>query len=1214
MNMSKLTVTYSFGRIPGLIMPTPLELAASHLEYVSVLVYQSPWEKKRLRWCVPSSPFRVPLNAKVVHTLMTGEGLQEEDSFGQTVAGEIQQMWNAVNANIQPSTNFSSATSVDLPPYFEQVTERQVFVSFLAAADRDTTPALWQLGFALAKVSKGKNKFVTENILVSRYLSEFPSVQQFMQASAIPEARKFAEQMMIETPGLETFGNPFLGEMTLRLHPSQCDTETAVRQDFTVPHLFNKSVSNLYKFPPKEDSYPPLIAFRAGLDGNLGLSPLAPVYQLQETDARKARLINEAVEPVLEIMVSSRGGSDKTFAHPEREIDDHMLMMFQNTLNNPVDGRSEAIALLTNLSQNDWNEIVHHTRQALYCPTSYYDRTPGYSSYSFFVNHALPFLCGNADRSVIIESGIAKKSQFGAENLLGDYPLSQIERVAFDWLPEAIARLPERARTQLMQTYREIFENKSFGSCIRFWADNEKNRVTESGRRMAFADESLSTWQTIMDLHPADAYEFMQLWQQVEWIYNAAYLAFKLKERDIPLAQIANNGLQFSAEKIYDQVLTLEAIQRNKENPRPVSLTLTPHEYFVFVGGNGTGKTVTNRTLGQIPINAGTQNPIFGARAVVPPDTISFVLADEGEHVRDDEGLSFFGKELQRMSLFFAQAEQDPDKPLFLNLDEIHQSTDTLEGTAIFGAYLRYLEEKSPNRPIYLTASSHSQYASELQEVLQQYGIKVKLATIDPETKEIIEGKGDSRGALLLIKEKKYGDDFCHLLERLNAGETALVAQDFQNLKLPESSKTTHTSWQKRTGEALGILRDGKMNSYIDNLLRVNKNYFAEIAFSATAEQAKTQRDFMQKVWRDQTYRETAERFLDRVGNLSTLAAYLTMEPHLEPDHREKAHQELLTELNTVRQDLNVLEAVVDQETNQTDNQSGLSLKTLYQLIEQIDKKRESMKEFARASILMRGICNISQAAPKNRFCLVEELEDDESYFLEAKGIWTTSLLNDKKPEEIVTNDLEFMEDEDICGVVGSNTGGKTRFGTRAVPEIAYMAYHLGIGPGEKIKMKIPEYIGLILKRNKYVDRGRWQRETDTALEELQDWDKAGRPKRTLWAYDEIGSSTSSTDASNFAKILFGLLSAHGAKIIFTTHFHELPQALRETLGRNVFVLGTDYFAEGERYKFKRVTDAPSMAIRIAEEDQYQIPKRIIEFAQEILMQLKVLSKKNIKE
>ena len=191
-------------------------------------------------------------------------------------------------------------------------------------------------------------------------------------------------------------------------------------------------------------------------------------------------------------------------------------------------------------------------------------------------------------------------------------------------------------------------------------------------------------------------------------------------------------------------------------------------------------------------------------------------------------------------------------------------------------------------------------------------------------------------------------------------------------------------------------------------------------------------------------------------------------------------------------------------------------------------------------SFLIAGVDFINKMQGLNiAICKPQVSEDSYSAI---KNLKNPHLLTTMKSEEIRENDVSFDNDGMIYVLTGANSGGKSIF-LQSVG-IAQVLFQLGLyvpatdatlSTSEHLCVHFPSKVAI------EVDGGRLEQECKMISKVIKE-----ASSTSFVLMDETFSSTSAYDASILAEATLKHLASIGCKGIFSTHIHNLDQAIDE--------------------------------------------------------------------
>ena len=1168
------------------------------------------------RWALDSDLLPVSFNQQVLDKLFRAE--IPGDPFVAELRSDIELIrnrWNSYRDN--PDDRISGLMSSiareyissSLNPLFRQ----NIFIALLIASDRERTPHLHGLGAYLAAISDKHHYHLSpyNHAIAKRYAAS-------ADIEIRDKVRALGDALFSTIPGVE-IGYGFIGDIESNVPDFAGDRKSSDRLGITSRVL--DALRNVHDLLEYGALHTPIVT-GVGLGArDFTVSTLAPVIGGEVEDRWYLTKIRDVPEGDLwDRIVGEMGGGSELY-DSRRNVHAETLTLAHNLAMETLPGRTEAISGLAEQSDGFWNQMKKETRAALTIITNY----RRYGTPTLFFNHVLPYCVGRTsdDRHPYGKSGESE------EHYVSEYPHRKLWRMVSSWLPRAISGIEGSVGEVFNQELEELHKSPLF-EMLRFWAvgdpldGDSREHVEGTGEGPIYrrydngipsgphqfrigARHSERLVSKMFASDPVNAYRLMCLVLRLEWIYNNAFLAKNLAEKyELSLAKTGVQEGAISLADIYPMDLLIGSLCFEEEPPEPVSVTLESRRPLFLTGGNGGGKSVLTRMVGVSAFSAETSNPFYGGAYSGPQNPEFFMTADEAEASPImDQGLSFFAAELMRVSEFLRNAEKYPERPLVNNWDELHQSTDTLEGISLIAAYILYLLERYEEREIYMETSTHAEFMTELEQVMAEYGITVGLATMNPQrVGELIPGVGKSNGCKMLIDEGRWGDGFCSLLTKQNKGERTLAAGECVDIEFPRVSRGI--DWVAETGRNLGILGGLADRSRLDYSVAYafglpDSLYFFEVLLQDDG-RADEQRALMRTLWENEEYRKLLLSALPILQELNSCACALTSQGLNHNEIRELV-SEFSILLTKARKDLR-LEEYAGQESEICGLEGDaprLSLRSLHKMLSDLDaNNEESLRSFVNTFFAIEYLNEIACNIDRSSFCLIDEIADTGDTALEVQGLWNIRLAKD---ENRVLNNVSLSEEDAFVGIVGTNTAGKT-FLCEGIGQALYLAKFLGIAPAQQMKVRMPEFIGAEFGETRLAEkRSRWQTQTDRILHIVKSWEAKGKPADSFFLFDEIGNATSATDAIMFAKALIGILSANGATAFFSTHFHNLCDELNESLQASGYVLGANLFEDP--YLFDRVSDVPSDAIRVAAQENYGLPSRVIELAEEIAARLR---------
>ncbi|NLZ46278.1 MAG: hypothetical protein GX896_06255 [Clostridiales bacterium] len=175
--------------------------------------------------------------------------------------------------------------------------------------------------------------------------------------------------------------------------------------------------------------------------------------------------------------------------------------------------------------------------------------------------------------------------------------------------------------------------------------------------------------------------------------------------------------------------------------------------------------------------------------------------------------------------------------------------------------------------------------------------------------------------------------------------------------------------------------------------------------------------------------------------------------------------------------------------------------------------------------------------------CCSGEISDNETSFTELYNIKLgMCYLNDDIQNDIVSNDLDFMNDHQILILTGANRGGKTVF-TQGIG-LAFLLFQHGLFvPCKSCKLQLCDgiYTHFPVDENHTVSLGRLGEEAKRF-----NYICMNATKNSLLLLNESFATTSHSESLYIATDAVKYLCCLGARTCYNTHMHELAENLDE--------------------------------------------------------------------
>lgn len=179
------------------------------------------------------------------------------------------------------------------------------------------------------------------------------------------------------------------------------------------------------------------------------------------------------------------------------------------------------------------------------------------------------------------------------------------------------------------------------------------------------------------------------------------------------------------------------------------------------------------------------------------------------------------------------------------------------------------------------------------------------------------------------------------------------------------------------------------------------------------------------------------------------------------------------------------------------------------------------------------------------QFCKPEIAKNKEKCFMHAEGVYNFKLVSafeNKNPEEIVTNDLDFAPEHLAYILTGANRGGKTTI-TQAIGLLFVLAQAGLYVPGKKFEFMPVDSIftHFPADEDKTLDLGRLGEECKRFKELYSE-----STETSLLLLNETYSTTSFEEGYYIAKDSVRAILAKGIRTIYNTHMHKLAFDIEE--------------------------------------------------------------------
>jgi len=209
-------------------------------------------------------------------------------------------------------------------------------------------------------------------------------------------------------------------------------------------------------------------------------------------------------------------------------------------------------------------------------------------------------------------------------------------------------------------------------------------------------------------------------------------------------------------------------------------------------------------------------------------------------------------------------------------------------------------------------------------------------------------------------------------------------------------------------------------------------------------------------------------------------------------------------------------------------------------------------------------------------------------------------ILDDRmKKKRYVSNDWKMSEEEHIQLITGPNMGGKSTY-MRQNALLVVMAQMGSFIPAKTAQLPIFDRIFTRIGASDDILTGK-----STFMVEMMEANTALRyaTKHSLILFDEIGRGTATYDGMALAQAMLEYIDeAIGAKTLFSTHYHELPELAEEHQSmRNVHVDVREEKNEIEfRYRVIEGKADKSYGINVAK--LAHLPKVVLDRASQLLL------------